>query len=157
MIDRKGVEFQGVKYEDANLAAMLLDEYSAQYTGIMAAQNRLPNPDEMKGFWRTLVGRSAKDTGAAYYNELSAARTRSGRFDQVTNDIYSLLSNNRLVPPQELRDRLLKKLDTNALKLQGRDATLHDTAYLKAMDDSKLDNKLEQKPKDVGFLNRIFG
>ncbi|KAF0235555.1 MAG: hypothetical protein FD167_4599, partial [bacterium] len=155
MIDRKGLKFQGEKYDDANLAAMLLDEYSAQFTGIMAAQNRMPTPTEMKDFWRTLVGRSAKDTGATYYNELSSARSRSGRFDQVTNDIHSLLSNNRIVNPQELRDRLLKKLDFSITNWQSQDSTLTDTKYLNAMDDSKLDNKLEEKP--ASFFGKLFG
>src|SRR5262249_31142733 len=91
MSSHNGMQFDGLKYDDKNLAAELLDEYSAQYTGIMMATGRQPSVQEMDSFWLTLVGRSKNDVGAAFYKELSNARQQSPMFDQVTNDIHSLL------------------------------------------------------------------
>ena len=125
---------------------MLFRSFPSHDSGVMASEGREPKPDEMKQFWLTLVGRSYKDTGASFYKELSEARTHSNRFDQVTNDVYSLLCNNKIVKPEELRDRLLSKLDSKWYLLQGRDQTMSDNTYLKNFDQSKLDNKLETKP-----------
>src|SRR5262249_51518962 len=140
MMEHKGVTFQGQKYSDNNLAAELLDEYSAQYTGIMAATGNPPTRQDMANFWLDLVGRSKNDTSASFYQDLAAARQKSGMFDQVVNDVRSILLNpqtKQAVTPQNLRDRLLNKLYT-----RGNDVTLDDPSYLESFDSSKLDNKL---------------
>ena len=143
MIQHNGVEFDGNKYGDKNLAAELLDEYSAQYTGIMTAMNRPPTREEMANFWLTLVGRSKNDTDASLYKDLSAARQKSVMYDQVINDVRSILLNpqtKEALSPLQVRDRLLNKL-----YVRGSDQTLDDPTYLKSFTSATIDNSLEVK------------
>src|SRR5262249_5327183 len=121
-----------------NLAAELLDEYSAQYTGIKMATGKAPTAADMTNFWKTLVGTSKNDKSAVFYSELSKARRRSTLFDRATSDVYNALSDNYLVTPAELRDTLLYDLYINH-----QSVTLDDPTYLAKFGSSKMANKLK--------------
>lgn len=106
----------------------------------------------MKELWLVMVGRSYKDTSASLYKQLAEARKTSPRFDQVLNDVYSLLCSGKLVTPTELRDRLLGKLDSKWYLLQPRDKTLDDNTYLKTFGPHRMDNKIEQKIPSKNYV-----
>ncbi|MBL8150604.1 MAG: hypothetical protein JNN15_11815, partial [Blastocatellia bacterium] len=52
---------------------------------------------------------------------------------------------NRLVTPEDLRNRLLSKLDANIFLGRGRDKTMDETAYLRAFSSANADNKIERR------------
>ncbi|MCS6885528.1 MAG: hypothetical protein RMM17_04155 [Acidobacteriota bacterium] len=152
MIKKGDLEFQGVKYSEKNIAAEVLDEYTSFYNGRVAATGKQPTAAEMKELWLVMVGRSYKDTSASLYKQLAEARKTSPRFDQVLNDVYSLLCSGKLVTPTELRDRLLGKLDSKWYLLQPRDKTLDDNTYLKTFGPHRMDNKIEQKIPSKNYV-----
>jgi hypothetical protein len=105
----------------------------------MMATGKEPSKADMNNFWTVLVGRSKNDPGAQFYKELDQAREKSPMFDQVSNDIRSILMdpNQGVVNPLELRDRLLDKLTRYS-----NEKSLDSTSYLEGFDESKLDNSL---------------